>query len=126
MSATTLPATSNVQATDAGQGQAQSTSQSDVQGNFPASWYTEPAFYEFELRAIFSKHWLLTTHRIRLPQPGSFVRYQLGDFDFFLTKDREDKIHAFHNVCRHRAYPIIEDKDGRDGKKQILSCGYHG
>ncbi|KAJ3532968.1 hypothetical protein NM208_g8198 [Fusarium decemcellulare] len=97
-----------------------------VEGNMPASWYTQPAFYEFERRAIFSKHWLMTTHRSRLPQPGNFLRFDMAGFDFFLIKDKESKIHAFHNICRHRAYPILEDKDGKEGKKLILSCGYHG
>ncbi|KAF4951723.1 hypothetical protein FSARC_12846 [Fusarium sarcochroum] len=97
-----------------------------LEGNFPASWYTQQGFYEFERRAIFSKQWLLMTHRIRLPEPGSFLRFELAGFDFFLIKDKKNEIHAFHNICRHRAYPIIEDKDGRQGKKSILSCGYHG
>lgn len=97
-----------------------------LEGNFPASWYTQPAFYEFEQRAIFSKHWLFTTHRLRLPEAGSYLRFELAGFDFILVKNKEGQIQAFHNVCRHRAYPII-DKDMPDaGKRSLLSCGYHG
>ena len=96
------------------------------EGNMPASWYHEPAFFELEKRAIFSRHWLMTTHSSRLPEAGSFLRFEMAGFDFFLIKDKQGEIHAFHNVCRHRAYPILEDKDGREGKKLILSCGYHG
>ncbi len=97
-----------------------------LEGNLPASWYTEPLFYEFERRAIFSKHWLLTTHRLRLPEAGSYLRFEIAGFDFLLVRNKEGKIQAFHNVCRHRAYPLI-DKDAPDeGKRSILSCGYHG
>ncbi|CAH0041846.1 unnamed protein product [Clonostachys rhizophaga] len=96
------------------------------EGNMPASWYYQPAFFELEKRAVFSRHWLMTTHRSRLPETGSFLRFEMAGFDFFLIKDKKGEIHAFHNVCRHRAYPILEDKDGREGKKLILSCGYHG
>lgn len=96
------------------------------EGNMPASWYHQPAFFDLEKRAIFSKHWLMTTHRSRLPEAGSFLRFEMAGFDFFLIKDKKGEIHAFHNVCRHRAYPILEDKDGREGKKLILTCGYHG
>ncbi|KAI8272903.1 hypothetical protein K4K56_002236 [Colletotrichum sp. SAR 10_98] len=96
------------------------------EGNMPASWYREPAFFDFEKRAVFSKQWLMMTHRSRLPEAGSFLRFEMAGFDFFLIKDRQGEIHAFHNVCRHRAYPILVDKDGREGKKLILSCGYHG
>lgn len=97
-----------------------------LEGVLPSTWYTQPEFYEFERRAIFSKHWLFTTHRIRLPETGSYLRFEVAGFDFFLVKDRDQKIQAFHNVCRHRAYPIF-DKDAPDeGKRSILSCGYHG
>lgn len=97
-----------------------------LEGNFPASWYTEPLFYDFERRGIFSKHWLLTTHRLRLPDVGSYLRFELANFDFILVKNKKGDIQAFHNVCRHRAYPII-DKDTADaGTRRMLSCGYHG
>lgn len=97
-----------------------------LEGNLPASWYTEPLFYEFERRAIFSRHWLLTTHRLRLPEVGSYLRFQIAGYDFFLIKNKEDTIQAFHNVCRHRAYPILDKDAPSEGKKSILSCGYHG
>ncbi|CAG8104288.1 unnamed protein product [Penicillium olsonii] len=103
-----------------------SASDAVLEGNLPTSWYTEPEFYEFERRAIFSKHWLLTTHRLRLPEAGSYLRFEIAGFDFLLVKNKAGSIQAFHNVCRHRAYPLI-DKDAPDqGKKSILSCGYHG
>ena len=97
-----------------------------LEGNFPTPWYTESRFYEFERRAIFSKHWLLTTHRLRLAEPGSYVRFEMAGFDFFLVKNRDGDIQAFHNVCRHRAYPLLEDGDPKEGKRSIFSCGYHG
>ncbi|KAF2023453.1 ISP domain-containing protein [Setomelanomma holmii] len=59
----------------------------------PASWYTSPAMFEFERRAIFSKH-------------------------------RARNIKAFHNVCRHRAYPVVEQEGS--GNAKILACRYHG
>ncbi len=97
-----------------------------IEGVLPASWYTQSAFYEFERRAIFSKHWLMTTHRLRLPEAGSYLRFELAGFDFILVKNKEGQIQAFHNICRHRAYPIIDKDDADAGKKSILSCGYHG
>lgn len=97
-----------------------------LEGNLPASWYTEPLFYEFERRAIFSKHWLLTTHRLRLPEAGSYLRFEIAGFDFLLVKNKEGTIQAFHNVCRHRAYPLIDKDTPDEGKRSILSCGYHG
>ncbi|KAI9367335.1 Rieske [2Fe-2S] iron-sulfur domain-containing protein [Aspergillus egyptiacus] len=96
------------------------------EGVLPASWYTEPVFHDFERRAIFSKHWLITTHRLRLSEPGSYLRFDIAGFDFILVKNKEGKIQAFHNVCRHRAYPILDKNAPSEGKKSIFSCGYHG
>ncbi|KAF2096169.1 ISP domain-containing protein [Rhizodiscina lignyota] len=94
-----------------------------MEGTLPASWYTSPDIYELERRAIYSKHWQLLTHKIRVPEVGSFVRYEAAGFQFFIIKDRKGEVNAFHNVCRHRAYPVIEKPSG---KASIIACRYHG
>ncbi|KAJ6443656.1 Rieske [Purpureocillium lavendulum] len=89
----------------------------------PASWYTSQEMYELERRAIFSKKWLLTTHKHRIPERGDWLRYDVAGFDFIICQDREGKINAFHNVCRHRAFPIVtQDK----GNNFMFACKYHG
>lgn len=89
----------------------------------PASWYTSSEMYELERRAIFSRMWLMVTHSLRLKNTGDFLRYQIAGFDIVLSRDRQGDIAAFHNVCRHRAYPVIEQDQGT---AQIFSCRYHG
>lgn len=89
----------------------------------PASWYRSLGMYELERRAIFSKKWLVVSHKARFVEPGDFVRITEAGFSFFLVKDREREIRAHHNVCRHRAYPIVEKDSGR---VSILACNYHG
>src|ERR1700755_2300006 len=94
-----------------------------LEGLLPASWYSSPDLYELERRAIFSKHWLLVTHQIRFPEIGSYKQYEIAGFKFFLMKDRKEQINAFHNICRHRAYPVLEQLEG---KAAIIACRYHG
>ena len=89
----------------------------------PSNWYTSPEMYELERRAIFSRKWLLITHKLRLLNTGDFLRYSVAGFDFVLIKDRSGAINAFHNVCRHRAYPVVEKNEG---SAKILACRYHG
>jgi phenylpropionate dioxygenase-like ring-hydroxylating dioxygenase large terminal subunit len=89
----------------------------------PASWYLAPEIFQLERRAIFSRRWLFMTHESRIPDPGDFLRYELADFDFLIIRDRQKEIRSFHNVCRHRAYSVVE-KDV--GNAKILSCRYHG
>jgi len=89
----------------------------------PANWYTSQEMYELERRAIFSRKWLLVTHRQRLTQPGDWLRYNIAGFDLVLCRDREGNINGFHNVCRHRAYPVVT---GEKGSAKIFACQYHG
>lgn len=89
----------------------------------PGSWYTSQEMYELERRAIFSRKWLLITHSLRLKNPGEWLRYEMAGFDFILSCDRGGNIHAFHNVCRHRAYPVVEEQKGT---AKIFACRYHG
>ena len=89
----------------------------------PASWYRSPAMYELERRAIFSKRWIVVSHRLRFMKPGDYVRICEAGFDFFLIKDRQENIRGFHNACRHRAYPVVQEKSGT---ASILACNYHG
>lgn len=89
----------------------------------PASWYTSQEMYELERRAIFSKKWLLTTHKLRLQESGDWLRYDIAGFDVILAKDNKGQINAFHNVCRHRAYPIVTKDEGHN---MMFACKYHG
>ncbi|KIW19512.1 hypothetical protein PV08_00084 [Exophiala spinifera] len=92
----------------------------------PAEWYRSPALHELEKRAIFSKEWLLITHKNRFEKPGDYHTYDVAGFPFFLIMDRQKTIRGFHNVCRHRAFPVIRPDAPRSGTKSILACYYHG
>ncbi|KAL4951065.1 Rieske [2Fe-2S] iron-sulfur domain-containing protein [Aspergillus filifer] len=89
----------------------------------PASWYRSEALYQLERRAIFSKRWILLTHKTRFQKAGDYLSFTIADFPIFLTRDREGNINGFHNICRHRAFPVVQKAEG---STSILSCRYHG
>lgn len=89
----------------------------------PASWYRSTAMYELERRAIFSRRWLLVSHRARFVNLGDYIQITEAGFTFFLIKDRQGQVRAHHNLCRHRAYPLVENEAGN---LNILACKYHG
>ncbi|PYH89577.1 ISP domain-containing protein [Aspergillus ellipticus CBS 707.79] len=91
--------------------------------SLPASWYRSEAMYQLERRAVFSKRWMLLTHTSRFAKPGDFLSFTVANFAFFLAQDRDGHINGFHNLCRHRAYPVVQS---RSGTASILSCKYHG
>ena len=89
----------------------------------PGPFYTSQAMYDLERRAIFSRKWLLTTHKSRLIEPGQWIKYEVANYEFIICKDRTGTINAFHNICRHRAFPFVA---GQSGKSHVFSCQYHG
>ncbi|KAJ5085571.1 hypothetical protein N7532_010342 [Penicillium argentinense] len=89
----------------------------------PASWYRSEALYQLERRAIFSKRWLLLTHSSRFGKQGDYLSFTVANLSFFLVRDRDGNINGFHNICRHRAFPVVQS---RSGSASILSCKYHG
>ena len=51
------------------------------------------------------------------------MKYEVAGYEIILSHTRQGEIKAFHNVCRHRAYPVVE---GKSGNAKIFSCRYHG
>lgn len=99
------------------------TKPSGAKRALPATWYHSPAMYDLERRAIFSKRWILITHKLRFQKAGDYIAFNQAGFPFFLVMDREGDINGFHNICRHRAFPVVAKGAGTAA---ILSCKYHG
>ena len=52
----------------------------------PANWYTSEEMYQLERRAIFSRRWLILTHKSRLAKPGDFIRYNIANYDIVVSR----------------------------------------
>lgn len=90
----------------------------------PASWWTSEKIFDLEKRAIFNKSWLFCTHASRFAKAGDYYTFTFTGLNFFIIKSKTDgKIKAFHNVCRHRAYPVLKKEKG---STIVMGCKYHG
>ena len=79
----------------------------------PSSWYTSQQMYELERRAIFSKKWMLITHKVRLTQSGDWLKFDITGYEFVLCRDQNGVINGFHNAPK---YQELEGFDkSRDG-----------
>ena len=89
----------------------------------PAWCYVDPAIAALDRRAIFDRGWQLVTHVSRLRAPGDHVVVDFAGLPVVAVRGEDGVVRAMHNVCRHRAAPILTDDSGCVGK---LRCRYHG
>src|ERR1700737_557868 len=96
-------------------------------------FYTDPSILEIEKEKIFRRTWQLvgTLHqpcgevngvKRTIADPETFFTADLAGEPIVVVRDREGRMRAFSNVCRHRAGPIAHGS----GCKNVLRCGYHG
>ena len=89
----------------------------------PNSWYSDPAIYELERKAIFGAAWQFVGREELVSEKGSFITADVAGEPVLIIRDDEGKLGAFYNVCRHRAAPLLTEACG---KVTRLRCRYHG
>lgn len=90
----------------------------------PAWVYRSEEFLRLEKEHVFMPAWQIVCHVSDLPQPGSYVSFELMKERAFVIRDKDGTIRAFHNVCPHRAHSLVQGSQGRCGGR--LTCPYHG
>jgi phenylpropionate dioxygenase-like ring-hydroxylating dioxygenase large terminal subunit len=88
----------------------------------PASWYTDPAFFEREKARIFHRSWQYVGLAEQVENPGDFFTCTLGDVPIVVTRDESGTLRAFVNVCRHRGSELVLQPCGN---RKTLQCHYH-
>ncbi len=87
----------------------------------PASDYFEPAVFERERREVWAREWLYVCRESDLESPGAYSSLDAANYSLFVIRSRDGKLNGFHNVCRHRAGPLVTEPKGRC---DILRCKY--
>jgi len=88
----------------------------------PASWYTQPEIYQTEIRTVFGRNWLIAARVDQVDEPRKYVCGQIAGERYVITRDDNNELHAFYNVCRHHAAAVATG----EGSAKRLSCPYHG
>ncbi len=90
----------------------------------PGWTYFSPKLFDLELEKLFYSHWQFVCHVNEISQPGEFVAYDIGTERGFVVRDSENRINAFHNLCRHRGSRVVSPNRGQCNK--VLVCPFHG
>ncbi len=89
----------------------------------PADWYFGQARYENERRNIFAREWLWFTTEAEVAAPCTYVAGLYSGWPLMVVRGTDGVLRGFHNVCRHRAGPLLDDGAGACAN---LVCKYHG
>jgi phenylpropionate dioxygenase-like ring-hydroxylating dioxygenase large terminal subunit len=92
-----------------------------VERTLPWSWYADPEILRLERERVFRRAWQYAGHAGELPEPGSYAVSRAGDVPILLTRDRDDELRAFVNVCRHRGSVLAEEP----ARRETVQCPYH-
>jgi choline monooxygenase len=90
----------------------------------PVEFYRDPEVFAAERAAIFAKTWQFLGLEADLDRPGAYIAGNLAGFPVFALRDASGGLKAYHNVCRHRAGPLVGDDRGRCDREIV--CRYHG
>jgi choline monooxygenase len=89
----------------------------------PACWYRDAELAALERRAVFGATWQFAGRAALVAEPGSFFTTEIAGEPLLVVRDGEGVLHAFYNVCRHRAAPVVTEAAGKASR---LRCRYHG
>jgi len=87
----------------------------------PARWYIEPEFLELEKRKVFGHTWQYLCQAALVAQPGSYFAGDITGEPVVVTRNRDGRLRALSNVCRHRGALLAEGP----GQASVLKCPYH-
>jgi glycine betaine catabolism A len=87
-----------------------------------APFYTSQEFFDLDIDAVFAKSWTFVANEAEIPDAGDYVLVTLGRYSIIVTRDDDEDLRAYHNVCRHRGARILTEERGSVGR---IMCGYH-
>jgi Rieske 2Fe-2S family protein len=96
--------------------------QRDPHFSLPQPFYNDSRLFALDMQHVFEKQWLFADMSCEIPAKGNFFKVEIGSNSIIVVRGAENRIQAFHNVCRHRGSRLcLKDK----GKVAKLVCPYH-
>jgi apoptosis-inducing factor 3 len=85
--------------------------------------YTDQTIYEREIEKIFhGRTWNYVALECELPDPGDFIRSNVGPTPVVVSRAEDGSINVFENRCAHRAAEFCRELSGN--AKEFV-CPYH-
>jgi Rieske 2Fe-2S family protein len=97
-----------------------------LQETLPGEHYLEAAYLRLERDNIFHREWFCAGRIEGLENKGDYRLVNIVGESILLVRDQQ--LHAFFNVCRHRGAELVSSADGQEqaGHFQAgIRCPYH-
>src|SRR5688572_4048531 len=99
------------------------TAAKTLRTTLPARAYTDPAWFQREMEAVFARMWLAAGRDAELQGRGAFVRRDVAGASVLIVRAENGSLLAFHNVCRHRGTRLCTVEHGTFQGR--IQCPYH-
>ncbi len=73
-----------------------------LETTLPSTWYRSGEVFRVEKERIFCREWITVCRDEELPQAGDYRVLDVLGESLLLVRNREGRLRAFYNVCRHR------------------------
>ena len=87
----------------------------------PPECYSSEDHLALETEVIFRKKWIGIGHAGRFKQSGDYETMDIGGVPIIVLRDKEGKLRAYSNSCRHRGARLLEG----DGNCSGIRCPFH-
>ena len=95
-----------------------------MQPTLPAALYRDPAVFQRERQGVFAAGWQFLGHEREAAGEGDYLAGDVAGWPVLAVRGKDGVLRGFHNVCRHRAGPLVGAGAGNCGGE--LTCRYHG
>src|SRR6185369_6096110 len=84
-------------------------------------FFTSPDVFDID-EQVFRESWVFAGSVAEIRDPGDYFTLNIFRDPIVVLRDRENRVRAFHNVCRHHGAKVCQQERGHAGK---LHCMYH-
>lgn len=88
----------------------------------PGAFFHDAEVYRADLERIWRVGWLFAGHSCEVAQAGDYFLVQVDVDSILVIRGEGGRLHALHNVCRHRGSAICDEPCGHVSR---LVCPYH-
>ena len=91
----------------------------------PSRRYFDEEFYRLEGEHLWPHVWQMACRLEQIPNVGDWVEYTILGKSVIVVRGKDD-VKAFHNACRHRGVPLVEEGGHGNCKTPGFICPFHG